>query len=239
MDETQLQEKRGGSSFTPILSGNYTQNFIEAMEKAGVPFKENLIGDGTIHRFSTGNKGYKDGWYVFYGLAGAFGDWGRDIHEKWNLQGESLPPQDKEKLSEQMRRVKEHAKNERLRKYEETAIIALEKWNSFSEIGTSPYLEKKKVKPFGVRFRQNYLIIPLKDTAGKLWSLQWIGSEGTKRFIPGGRKKGCFYPIGKLEDGNPLIHPALLQIQKLEGTRSSSLRSHPNGLHPRSLSGVF
>jgi len=62
MDETRPQEKRGAyPSFTPILSGNYTQNFIEAMEKAGVPFKENLIGDGTIHRFSTGNKGHKDG----------------------------------------------------------------------------------------------------------------------------------------------------------------------------------
>ena len=206
MDETRPQEKRGAyPSFTPILSGNYTQNFIEAMEKAGVPFKENLIGDGTIHRFSIGNKGHKDGWYVFHGLAGAFGDWSRDIHEKWNLQGESLPPQDKEKLSDQIQRAKEHAKNERNRKYEETAVIALEKWNSFSETGTSPYLEKKKVKPFGVRFRQNYLIIPLKDTAGKLWSLQWIGADGTKRFLPGGRKKGCFHHIGKLEEGNPLI----------------------------------
>jgi hypothetical protein len=131
MDETRPQEKRVGLSFTPILSGNYTQNFIEAMEKAGVPFKENIIGDGTIHRFSTGNKGNKDGWYVFHGLAGAFGDWSRDIHEKWNLQGENLLLQDKEKLSEQMRRAKEHAKKERLRKYEETADLALEKWNSF------------------------------------------------------------------------------------------------------------
>src|SRR3990167_5268797 len=82
---------------------------------------------------------YYSMWYVFHGLAGAFGDWSRDIHEKWNLQGESLPPQDKEKLSDQIQRAKEHAKNERNRKYEETAVIALEKWNSFSETGTSPY----------------------------------------------------------------------------------------------------
>jgi putative DNA primase/helicase len=205
MDNTRSQKERGDLSFTPILSGNYTQNFREAMEKAGVPFKETLIGDGTIHRFSTVNKGNKDGWYVFYGLAGAFGDWSRNIHEKWNLQGEGLLPQDKEKLSEQIRRAQEYAKKEKLRKYEETALLALEKWNSFSETGTSPYLEKKKIKPFGVRFRQDYLIIPLKDAAGKLWSLQWIGPEGTKRFLPGGRKKGCFHPIGKLEDGKPLI----------------------------------
>ncbi|MBY0273035.1 MAG: DUF3987 domain-containing protein [Alphaproteobacteria bacterium] len=205
MDNTRSQKELGDPSFTPILSGNYTQNFIEAMDKAGVPFKENLIGDGTIHRFSTGNKGNKDGWYVFYGLAGAFGDWSRDIHEKWNLQGESLPLREKGKLSEQIRQTQEHAKKEKLRKYEETALLALEKWNSFSETGTSPYLEMKKVKPFGVRFRQDYLIIPLKDAAGKLWSFQWIGSEGTKRFLPGGRKKGCFHPIGKLEDGKPLI----------------------------------
>ena len=110
MDNTRSQKELGDPSFTPILSGNYTQNFIEAIEKAGVPFKENIIGDGTIHRFSTGSRGHKDGWYVFHGLAGAFGDWSRDIHEKWNLQGESLPLREKGRLSEQIRQAQEHAK---------------------------------------------------------------------------------------------------------------------------------
>ena len=41
--------------------------------------------------------------------------------------------------------------------------------------------------------------------AGKLWSLQWIGPDGTKRFLKGGRKKGCFHSIGSIEDGKTII----------------------------------
>ena len=80
------QQSRSPSSFNSFLQGNYTQNFVEAMSQAGVPFKENIIEDGTIHRFSTENKSQKDGWYVFYGLAGAFGDWRQGLSKTWSLK---------------------------------------------------------------------------------------------------------------------------------------------------------
>lgn len=65
-------------------------------------------------------------------------------------------------------------------------------------------MERKKVNAFGIRFRGDLLIIPLRDTAGKLWSLQWIKADGTKQFLPGGRKKGCFHNIGLLGNGKPI-----------------------------------
>jgi len=212
MDEILHQEPRApqgpsgtNPSFNSILSGNYVQDFMQAMRRTGLNFKENIIEDGAIHRISTGNKGHKDGWYVFYGLAGAFGDWGKDIHGKWSLKAESLPSQDKEHLVEQIEKAKQDAEEERLRKYEETAAFALEKWNTLSETGTSPYLLKKKVGAFDIRFSNDILVVPLKDVRGKLWSLQWIKPDDTKRFLTGGRKKGCFHSIGVLEDGKPII----------------------------------
>lgn len=38
------------------MNQNYSQNFIEAIHQADVPFNEEIIGDGVIHRFSTGKK---------------------------------------------------------------------------------------------------------------------------------------------------------------------------------------
>ncbi len=208
MDQTLHQERVPGASspsFTPFLSGNYTQNFIEAMHQAGVSFKETVIGDGIIHRFFTENKSQKDGWYVFYGLAGAFGDWRQGLSKTWSLSNVQASGLDKEQLFEQIKKVKETAEEEKTRKQEESAMVALNEWNSLPDVGNSPYLEKKKVEPFDVRFKGDQLIISLRDIADKLWSLQWIAPDGSKRFLSGGRKKGCFHHMGVLEDGKPLI----------------------------------
>lgn len=179
--------------------------FIDTMRQSGILFREELIADGAIHRFSTGKKAHKDGWYVFYGLAGAFGDWSQDIHEKWSLRNESLSYQDQERLRQQIEKAKKSADEERTQRHEETALRALAKWGSLSETGQSSYLLNKKVEAFGVRFNGEHLVIPLRDITGKLWSLQWIAPDGTKRFLTGGRKKGCFHHIGVLEDGKPIL----------------------------------
>ena len=181
------------------------REFIEAMRLSGISFKGDLIADGAIHRFVPGGRGNKDGWYVFYGMAGAFGDWSQDIHEKWSLNHQNLSYQDKETLRLQIEKAKKSADKERLYRYEEAAALALAKWNTFDSDGYSPYLVKKKIEAFGVRFKKDFLIIPICDTANKLWSLQWIAPDGTKRFLTGGRKKGCFHHIGDLIDGNPII----------------------------------
>ena len=156
-------------SLVPMSS---ERDFGQAMLQAGIPPQGNIIPDGKIHRFPTGNKGHKDGWCVFYGMAGAFGDWSRDIHEKWSVKNERLTYQDKEKLLSQIKQSQKSTEEERIQRHEETASLAVEKWNSFLDTGSSPYLTRKKVSPFGVRFKQNYLIIPVRDIAGKLWSLQ-------------------------------------------------------------------
>lgn len=193
-------------------SASFSQNtwewekaFREAMHQKGVFFNGDVKNDGQFHRFPTGNKNNKDGWYVFYGMAGAFGDWRQGITETWSVNKELLPDQDKERLREQVAKAQQKSEEEQLRKYEETAAIAEGKWASLSEMGEAPYLIHKQVKAFGLRFNKDYLIIPIRDITGKLWSLQWIAPDRTKRFLSGGRKKGCSHTIGTLEDGKPII----------------------------------
>lgn len=186
-------------------TSGYDREFVHAIHQAGITIRSPIIPDGQIHRFRTNKNGRKNGWYVFYGLAGAFGDWRQGITENWSLKSEQLGAVDKGQLIEQVNKAKQDAEEERQRKHEETAVIALEKWNTLSETGQSPYLEKKKVEGFGVRFGKDVLVIPIKDVTGKLWSLQWIYLNGTKRFLMGGRKKGCFHQIGSLKNGDPII----------------------------------
>lgn len=189
----------------PQKGWEYNKLFVDAMQKAGVNFSGQAVSDGGIHRFETKRKGRKDGWYVFFGMAGAFGDWRLDINEKWNVSRSSAPVEDFEVIRQQMKMTLRIAEEERHKKYEETAATALKQWESFPEQGTSCYLLKKKVQGFGVRYHKGFLFIPLRDALGKLWSFQIISPDGAKRFLTGGLKKGCFHHIGKIEDGKPIL----------------------------------
>ena len=178
--------------------------FKNAMLTSGIVCREDIIADGQIHRFANHGKGKKDGWYVYHDMAGAFGDWSQDIQGKWSAGNSSLSHENQNILSEQQEMAQQIAEAEKIRKQEETAHLALTKWNSLSEMGSSPYLEKKQVKAYGVRFGSQHLIIPLRDVGGKLWSFQWIEPDGKKQFLKGGKKRGCFHNIGLLENGNPI-----------------------------------
>jgi DNA primase len=60
------------------------------------------------------------------------------------------------------------------------------------------YLEKKHIQPHRVRLYRGLLVIPIYNDLGQLVNLQFINSQGDKRFLTGGRKQGCFNSIGAL-----------------------------------------
>jgi len=62
-----------------------------------------------------------------------------------------------------------------------------------------PYLKTKKVKPYGIKQRDNELIIPMYDCNNKLQNLQRIFSGGKKLFLPDKSTEGCFYILGTVE----------------------------------------
>ncbi|MES2935293.1 MAG: DUF927 domain-containing protein [Pseudomonadota bacterium] len=85
---------------------------------------------------------------------------------------------------------------------------ALAQWAAASELGTSAYLVRKGVEGFGVRYGGNagsVLLVPLVDSAGKLWSLQEIFSDGRKKFLAGGRVSGCFHMIGNVHASSHIL----------------------------------
>ncbi len=60
-----------------------------------------------------------------------------------------------------------------------------------------PYLLRKKIQPHQLRQITDSLIIPLQDSSGDLWNLQFVHTDGTKRFLRGGRTKSLFTVLGE------------------------------------------
>lgn len=176
-------------------------DFNQAMQEAGITCKDHIIADGAIHRFAPGGRGDRDGYYVFYGMAGAFGDWSQGIKRKWSTKNEGLSYQQKIDLQQQIDEAKKAADEERERKHKETSMEAMKEWETMAEVGHSSYLNRKGLSPIGIRFGEGGIAIPIKDVKGKLWSLQRIYDDGTKRFLTGGQKKGCFHHLGTFKNG--------------------------------------
>ena len=79
-------------------------------------------------------------------------------------------------------------------------------WADGSEARACPYLERKGVQPHGVRMAADgWLLVPLRDSAGKLWNVQRIApakpQDGgpDKLFLKGGRKSGLWHMLGSVE----------------------------------------
>lgn len=80
---------------------------------------------------------------------------------------------------------------------EKAAQVARKIWADATPCEEHPYLTDKRVLSYGLRQDGEALLIPLCDWREKLWSLQRIFPDGSKRFLKGGCKKGCFYQIGE------------------------------------------
>jgi phage/plasmid primase-like uncharacterized protein/RecA-family ATPase len=184
--------------------------FQEEIRRHGIEPPREIIADSKLHRFApTKSKRDQDGWYVFHGLAGAFGDWSQGIKEKWSIVKESFTIHEREQLNRQIDESKKATDEETKRKNEETAKEATKIWEEALEEGDSEYLKAKKVSAYGIRYSQDkygrFIAVPKRDIDGRLWNLEKIynqKSDGSNNKWPlkGGRKKGCFYTIGKALD---------------------------------------
>ena len=83
----------------------------------------------------------------------------------------------------------------------ESRSRAKEIWDQSTEATDDhPYLLSKMVQNHGLKLSEGKLVVPLYDQDHVLQSLQFISQTGEKKFLGGGRTKGCYYPIGeKLE----------------------------------------
>jgi len=178
----------------------------DAMAADGLlPFKPIDIPDnGKLTRYRvTGDKpGSSNGWVVFHGgtyPAGAFGSWKTGESHTWH-QEYTKPPSASERaiIREQYIQRNQEQAADREAVYKSAKDRAIRLWSrAIPALDSHPYLKRKNIEAHGFRQLHNMLIIPARDASGVIHTLQFIGQDGTKRFLKGGRTKGCYYAIGK------------------------------------------
>lgn len=176
-------------------------DFKDAMAQKGLYTKEQIIADGNLYRIHIegDKKGSKNGWYVIFtedDPIAAFGSWRTGERHTWHAQeSKTWTKQQKKAHFDRVKRDKALREEEREVRYIEVAKKAQNIWDNAVDCAAHPYLDKKNVQSFGLRVHEGRLVVPLHDCEGCIHSLQFIDAEGNKRFLSGGRKKGCFFLI--------------------------------------------
>ena len=175
---------------------------LQAITDAGITPPPEIIVDGEIHRFSSnGNKSDLSGWYKAFPDGGCvFGDWHRQ-DEKFTVNPSgfnSWTDADRKAYREKIQKAQAEAKAEQEKKYAEAAARAKKIGNEAKPAPADhPYLIKKKIKPNGAKISNDgRLINPVFNQQGKIQSLQFIATDGDKRFLSGSCTRGGFMTIG-------------------------------------------
>ena len=179
------------------------EHFRLAIAAAGLEAPDSINPDGAIHRFATnGKRGDDSGWYMLHTdgvAAGAFGCWRAGLQSSWCAKSDkAMTDSEREAHRQRVRAMQAQREADTLATQQQASETAAALWQKSAPAPAAhDYLARKRIKPHGAKFDGHRLLIPLRDTAGKLHSLQTIAPDGDKRFMPGGRVKGCYHSIGK------------------------------------------
>lgn len=182
-------------------------HFLQAMEAAGiVPMRRLELADGELARFRvTGDKpGSANGWAVYHDhpyAAGAFGSWRTGERHTWHDIDPALARLTLAQRSEfaALAAARRLAHDQALHGLHSSARDKAARLWATAKPATDAhaYLRAKDVHAYGIRQLRDMLVLPVRDGDGQLHTLQFIGPDGSKRFLTGGRIAGHYYSIGK------------------------------------------
>jgi len=140
------------------------------------------------------------------GQGGYLHDWRTGDKHYWFADDrESLSPQERQARQKDVERIKRDEDARQALIHKQVAIQSKELFmGSIDAPESHPYLIKKKVKPFDIRQRGNYLLIPVCSVQGDYQSIQFINPDGQKWFLQGGKTKGGCHFIGEILMSKPV-----------------------------------
>jgi putative DNA primase/helicase len=182
--------------------------FRDALQSVYGPLDWLPVPDGAIHRFRVPDDkpSTLNGWYVLYldGIAsGAFGSWKSGGASTWSSR-EPADQREAEQVRQRIEQARRQREAEQHQRQQQTAEWANRWWRDARRADPDQrYLMAKGVRSHGLRQRGADLLVPLY-LDGRLVNLQRIAPDGGKRFLSGGRVKGCYSPLGILAADHPL-----------------------------------
>jgi putative DNA primase/helicase len=219
MSQKQMSQKQKSPPGDGLNTHNHSQQYVtttsdcrpefwNAMQAVYGPLDWLPVGDGDIHRFHVpGDKqGSENGWYILYldGIAsGAFGSWKVGGTHTWSSR-RPANPLEAQLIAQCIEQARHRREAEQHLRQQQTAEWALRWWRDARRADPAhPYLVAKGVRPHSLRQRGANLLVPLYRDE-HLVNLQQIAPDGSKRFLPGGRVKGCYSPIGIIAADQPV-----------------------------------
>jgi phage/plasmid primase-like uncharacterized protein len=183
------------------------EQFRAALAGRGIlPKDGEVIADGRIHRCDAEGRGGKgDAAYLLHldGIpAGGFENW-RDGFGWQNWRAEparTLSPAEEAAHRANLKKAQRERELEEGKRHANARKLANSVLESAALCDFHPYTARKGIRAHGARVQGDRLVIPLRDVEGAIHSLQFIGADGEKRFLTGGRKAGCYFEIGRPVD---------------------------------------
>ena len=168
------------------------EQFVEFGRSKGIDGIPPDLKVNGITRFRV-NGGKKKNGFAFLTLnpdgtaGGTIGDWAdrsRDVKWHSGKNGSSLNGYDWKEHEAMFEKTREEERRIRAEKQEKTAVeLRAEYEKGMGALPSFPYLQKKQIKPHGIKQRHNALLIPMNDRVGKLMSIQRIFAD-EKNFSP-------------------------------------------------------
>ncbi|WP_312844138.1 DUF3987 domain-containing protein [Diaphorobacter nitroreducens] len=207
------------------MQTSHIEAFRTAIAGAGLIPPDAINDDGKLVRFNgLGKRGNnRSSWYVLFqdGVpAGKFGDWAQlpDGIAWTGKPDNQLTDSERQAIQQRMQEAQRQRDEEHAQRQEEAAILAERLWRHVAGAGAGqhPYIKGKGINAYGAKMARasdvrehsralsgelkgDLLVIPMRCAEGKLRNLQFITADGIKRPLTGGRIKGCYHAIGKLE----------------------------------------
>lgn len=180
--------------------------FLTSVDLA--PIRQMSFPEGRIVRYRSerDKSGKKNAGAVLHRAPRPFGiawHW-TDIERRYVWKGstnETMTPAERGELQRQLHAAHQAREAEVVRVRAEAAARAVKIWSGAKPaMDDHPYLRAKGVHAFGLRALRDQLMVPARDADGTLHTLQFIGPDGGKRFLTGGRIAGCYFAIGRPDD---------------------------------------
>lgn len=160
------------------------------------------FGSTLCNNAASGNRNDSAGWYVLHadGIpAGVFGCWRDGLVQTWCAKTDNaMTHAERDAMRQRVRVAKMQRDAALLQQQSGAQGSAMERWQAAAPAIQHPYLTAKGIQPHGLRVEGALLLVPMRDVGGVLHSLQTIASDGSKRFLAGGRVRGCYHSVGAL-----------------------------------------
>lgn len=183
------------------------QQFRAALAARDIIPPEPVVADGRLHRCdAVGPRGRGDAAYLLHldgSPTGGLENWRDGLGwETWRHNRGQVPTQTERDVHSRLAAAARSARDAEVGLRQQKAqSLAGRIWAASRPAPPDhQYLVRKSVGAHGLRVFKGALVAPVRDLAGQLHSLQFIGAGGGKRFLKGGRTQGLCCWIGEPPD---------------------------------------